>query len=237
MPNYIANVLKIKNIKSIPELIGADENVVMDFNKIIPMPDALDQTHAPENSNKDLAIVYYLTERCTILLNKLSKEKQAIIQATVTNLFDPNWAKNVFHRAYEQSLENSTYQNRRLYELGQLYVENFQNYGATTWYDWCNTNWNTKWNASSYGLTDNDKNALYFETAWDAPYPILIALSSKHPDIEMELFWADEDRGCHTGRAVFYNGVCVNHIDYENNSKSAQDNCNWCWSQEPRRKS
>jgi hypothetical protein len=59
-------------------------------------------------------------------------------------------------------------------------------------YEWCITTWGTKWNAYSV-------KQLYdgwcFQTAWNCPMPILIALSEKFPDIDFIVAWADEGGG------------------------------------------
>ena len=50
--------------------------------------------------------------------------------------------------------------------------------GKENWYDWCIKNWGTKWNAFR-GTVDPDCHALYFETAWDYPYPVINKLASQ----------------------------------------------------------
>ena len=231
MPNYVANVLKIKNIKSIPELIDDNGDVVMNFDKIIPMPKSLDPKLVPEDSEKDSAIIYYLTDRCTIPIHMLSDDKQLLIANHVTNMFSRNWSKTVFSRAYETAIRNNhthrPMQNDKMYELGKRYVDNLNEYGVSTWYDWCIENWGTKWNAGESRQINQD--SLYFETAWSAPEPAICALSVLHPDVEIKITWADEDAGNDTGYAIYSNGICIRYINYDSQSKDAIEMYKNCW--------
>ena len=54
--------------------------------------------------------------------------------------------------------------------------------GFADWYDWSIANWGTKWNAYDHQrLTDS---AIYFETAWSAPTPVLEAMAAKFPEVD-----------------------------------------------------
>lgn len=50
-------------------------------------------------------------------------------------------------------------------------------YGLNNWYDWSVANWGTKWNAQHSSL--NNKNTLWFDTAWSCPIPVLNKLAEK----------------------------------------------------------
>jgi hypothetical protein len=54
--------------------------------------------------------------------------------------------------------------------------KNLEKYGFKDWYDWCVSNWGTKWN--SYSNTVND-DCVSFETAWAPPLPVIIELAEK----------------------------------------------------------
>jgi len=47
--------------------------------------------------------------------------------------------------------------------------------GIPNWFDWNRENWNTKWNAYSFELNQDDSNTLSFNflTAWNIPVPIM----------------------------------------------------------------
>ncbi len=54
-------------------------------------------------------------------------------------------------------------------------------FGATSWYDWSNRNWGTKWNAYAvhYTAHTDTKLVLQFDTAWDTPRGIWEALEEQ----------------------------------------------------------
>lgn len=62
-------------------------------------------------------------------------------------------------------------------------------YGADNWYDWCNNNWGTKWDACHgefIGRTEhgnNERIAIRFDTAWCAPEQVIHALVRKYPNL------------------------------------------------------
>ena len=66
---------------------------------------------------------------------------------------------------------------------------NLKKYGAKDWYDWCNLNWGTKWDACNSHITDecrDDKYCEYhiriaFDTAWCPPYEYLHKATQKYP--------------------------------------------------------
>lgn len=71
-------------------------------------------------------------------------------------------------------------------------------YGDRNWYDWNVENWGTKWNAGST-VRSSDK-SVYFDTAWDRPEPVLIALSKKFPLEKILVRYSDEgsyNAGCY----------------------------------------
>ena len=80
-------------------------------------------------------------------------------------------------------------------------------YGSNNWYDWSVANWGTKWNAQYSSL--NNKNTLWFDTAWSCPIPVLDKLAEICciNDVRFEGEWADEDCGCNVG--VFWSDNCV----------------------------
>jgi hypothetical protein len=56
-------------------------------------------------------------------------------------------------------------------------------------YEWCNSNWNTKWNANKVTLNESvDKEFnISFDTAWSPPKPIIVAMSKKFPSLEFDM--------------------------------------------------
>lgn len=80
-------------------------------------------------------------------------------------------------------------------ELSAKYKKEF---GADNWYDWQTANWGTKWNAYSQNHVEGE-NEIEFDTAWSTPYEAMVHLSTKYPDVEFEIQYADEDLGQNVG--------------------------------------
>lgn len=75
-------------------------------------------------------------------------------------------------------------------------------------YEWCNSNWGTKWNAYDLDRPDNtpDGAVLYFQTAWGTPHLVIRVLANRFPETTFKLEWADEDSGHNTGEITFSEG-------------------------------
>ena len=66
---------------------------------------------------------------------------------------------------------------------------NLKKYGAKDWYDWCNLNWGTKWDASDSYISDEGRDEKWeeyfiriaFDTAWCPPYEYLHKATQKYP--------------------------------------------------------
>ena len=66
---------------------------------------------------------------------------------------------------------------------------NLKKYGAKDWYDWCNLNWGTKWDASDSDISDEGRDEkgqeyfirIAFDTAWCPPYEYLHKATQKYP--------------------------------------------------------
>ena len=107
--------------------------------------------------------------------------------------------------------------------LGKQAYENIQQYGAPTWYEWCNKHWGTKWNAYSCVELGKDDDTLEFYTAWSSVPTILEALSKKYPDQAVSYRWADEDIGSNVGEAVYKNGIIIDSNIPEPGSREAYE--------------
>ena len=66
---------------------------------------------------------------------------------------------------------------------------NEKKYGAKDWYDWCNLNWGTKWDACNSHISDEGRDEKWeeyfiriaFDTAWCPPYEYLHKATQKYP--------------------------------------------------------
>ena len=94
MPNYVVNIVKMRGIAKLPLFSEEDGEKAFDFNKLIPLPAELKME---SGSMTERSIVYFLTERCTIPIQKLDQRKAAIVSELVTNMFRPTgWPEKVF---------------------------------------------------------------------------------------------------------------------------------------------
>lgn len=175
MPNYVRNKIVMPGIKHLPLF---NEKGDFDFNRIVPMPDPL---NIVEGAISDDAIVVYLTDSGTALFTddkaSLAKAAGVISPGQIYSQIKPSAPLN------GEALSE-------LFALGQRLVENFQKYGARSWYDWCRREWGTKWNACETTVEDDD--TVIFDTAWEPPLPVLAKLSEMYPEVEIEVWCADE---------------------------------------------
>lgn len=218
MPNWVTNILTVEDVseekrREIFEAIKDDKEGYgsIDFNKIIPMPESL---NIHDGSDKDYAITIYLTERLTLDPNDVGLENY------ISNRFSPNWAEEIIERIKTRDFVNKRMDE--LYEMGKQYIFNIVNYGYATWYDWCIENWDTKWNASSSCVGEENQD-ITFETAWSTPESVIRALSKLFPNIVFKVRFADEDFGYNVGEYSYHNGILIESYEPVGGSDEAMD--------------
>ena len=139
MPNYVVNIVKMRGIAKLPLFSEEDGEKAFDFNKLIPLPAELKME---AGSMTERSIVYFLTERCTIPIQKLDQRKAAIVSELVTNMFRPTgWPEKVFDLIGQQMSGKTSEEQNKVYEAGRQYVSNYEKYGFPTWYEWCINSW------------------------------------------------------------------------------------------------
>lgn len=194
MPDYTKNRIIMEGVEDLPLY----EKGQFDFNKLIPMPESLNVDAGSTNAED---IYIYLSEMFTkdIVNDPLAKK-------LITNMFDENYVLTIGERCKERNLEDTILAQR--YCSGKQLVENYQKYGYTTRYEWCNANWGTKWNAydTSIGVGD-----VTFFTAWDAPRPIFKELSKRYPDKWIRVESYDEKGYRHL--EDYRGGECIEAYD------------------------
>lgn len=193
MPNYVRNIVRFKDItwnrfKEILKEINGDGDVSFsfDFNKIIPMPKSLDIEESSRGEKGYACYKAYLEE----IESKMEKSEREEIKARVMK---------------EHNLEEGDF------ELGKTYFENVQNYGATSWYQWCIDHWGTKWNSMQSCVPEGG--VISFETAWSTPENVIKEMAKKF-NVGIEVTFADEDIGYNCG-IYEYNkdGELINEIN------------------------
>ena len=214
MPNNIENIITLqgdeKKIREMLETIKNDDLSIgtIDFNKITGMPKRLD-IEAGSRTKRGLDFYNGFIDVYT-LAGTMNMEK----------------LRNIPVESEEIFLRQRTDIRRDEWELGKAAWRNIRDFGAPTWYDWCISNWGTKWNA--YGYSDT----LCFQTAWSAPHPILEKLTQMFPDIMLEHEWADEDIGQNCGRYSYQNGERIEEYYPESEAEAVEFACK-LWDYDP----
>ncbi|MCM1440504.1 MAG: hypothetical protein NC131_15090 [Roseburia sp.] len=227
MPNHVKNIVKMKGVVNLPLFTMEDDVKCFDFNKIIPMPESLNME---SGSMTEEAIIYFVTERCTISLRSIKDEYKEIVSKHVTNSFHSSWANEVFIRTIDRVHDMIPDKKEEFYKAGETYVSNIINYGYPTWYNWRINNWDTKWNA--YSNKQKGTDIIIFETAWSNPEAIMIKLSEMYPDIKIEHWWADEDTGNNDGHRIYLGGKIIEGDYCESCSDEAYEIYDKCWNED-----
>ena len=73
-------------------------------------------------------------------------------------------------------------------------LECLTKYGATDWYDWCCTNWGSKWSDTDTELIDDndDFQQWYFRTAWSPVENLIAKVSEKYDKLLFGLSYTEE---------------------------------------------
>jgi hypothetical protein len=202
MPNYVRTRLsfegKEERIKELfnlvrTETVNEDDTILFDFNKIIPMPSALDILSCSTGEQA----AEYLLYKCGY---RTSKDRR-IAQMEMLKEKSPE--------EFDEALK-----------IGQQYLRNIADYGCATWYEWRIQNWGTKWPACEIVVNEN---SVEFDTAWSFPTPIVLRLSELFPDINISYLYADEDCGYNTGRGKFVAGKCETEEYPQGGSREAYE--------------
>lgn len=186
MPNWCTNTIRI-NRKTAEEFLlskGKNDNGkeidVVDFNKLIPMPESLLVTSGSTNERD---IYMYLSDHNNKAINKDTKGYGAFDAINPLG-FDEQRLSRIAQQVIEACNDPKT--KEESYQAGKVLVENYEKYGACTWYEWANEHWGTKWNAGECQIEDvgNGKVEINFDTAWCPPEGILAELA-KHGDFDL----------------------------------------------------
>lgn len=186
MPNWCFNYLNMNEEDMKKYVLNEDGKV--DFNIICPMPEPL---NVASGSSNDTDICVYVSNKLTIPVEEAKEDPY------VRECFPEGW----FEREYERASKFNEKVLGAAYERGKVLIDNYNKYGAITWYNWCCDNWGVKWNAKSTYL-DSDINVVYFETPWGPPTEWLKALADLGVDFTLD--WDEE--GGERGEIYTYEG-------------------------------
>ena len=231
MPNWVCNHLTIHG-KNAVEVINSllskncdDEGYYeIDFNKIVPMPKDLNIKRG--SVMRDCAKLYVNTmpEDCDAYKKYAALYEQVFGRDLVMDADEQiRMIESVmFYNKYEES--GSLFETKAdAYAYGKKALDNYEKYGAKDWYDWRIKNWGTLWNAQDALIHFRDKTNIYFSTKWNAPLPVIDALSKQYPGLTFDFEFADEDIGYNTGKITVKNGEIIKGGIFDDSSKQAYE--------------
>lgn len=184
MPNWCDNELTIRSkrggVLACLEAIRGDEECerekppLIDFDRIIPMPEILKGTTSPP----DLRGLFPLGDEEA---GKKILEWEWVREKGITTLEDL--------RCYLEQLPDYEELLAKARKTQQAEAMT----GYSDWYSWCVANWGTKWNAQDtvFKKDPTDQEAtICFDTAWSPPIPVVETLSRKFPRLSFTLrYW------------------------------------------------
>ena len=104
-------------------------------------------------------------------------------------------------------------------ELEKKQAENIAKYGHKDWYDWANTNWDTKWGACNVDFDENrfEENStsidIHWESAWSPAVGLVKNISAQFPELVFGMHFTEE-ANFFAGYMVFHNGEIVAEGDH-----------------------
>jgi hypothetical protein len=81
-------------------------------------------------------------------------------------------------------------------------------------YEWCVENWGTKWGACETEI-DYYFHTIRFDTAWAPPEPVMLALSKKFPEADIELYFEEEAHNYPSEEIVYKGGKEISRVEIE----------------------
>lgn len=101
-------------------------------------------------------------------------------------------------------------------EREEQYAKNKAKYGYSSWYEWGNNEWDTKWGDCATELDEHDEGTTLFrfESAWSPAVALIRNISAQFPTLTFGLTYTEESNAF-AGWTVFRNGVDVDSYDAE----------------------
>lgn len=170
MANWVLNQIyadktTINKIKELVVIKDEKGKLIVDFNKLIPMPEDLNIT-APS---------WYIS---TIGENSVQKTLEPILKEIYKG--NSQITQDQFVCLSMKRLTNICVKNDLLMRMIKGYY-NIQRYGFPDWYDWCCHNWGCKWNACDSEVSEEE---ISFETPWSPSMKIFEELAHRGLDFE-----------------------------------------------------
>lgn len=207
MPNWANNKVHMRNIGINKKLYS--ENGEFDFNTIIPMPETIYGTVSGSITDIAIELVMFLAWKRYEHYSNIGARMFGV-QLSDWDLLDQNPDLKNKVLAFIGNTSSVEEQFNNLIKTGVIYIYNMCMYQHPEWYDWSCRNWSTKWNASETKIIDKD--CIEFNTAWNIPDKVFIALSEIYPYDEIIVDWMEEGGYC--GVASYHGGEKIQDNTY-----------------------
>ena len=193
MPNHITNQI---TFGTAPAALEAFQKMLrdmqmegqplgsFDFNKLLPMPEELNI----ESGSRTVQGLKLVREYQNTL-DSLSRKKPFLSPKYYAQILQKH--KELYRKKRQGDPET--------WALGEQAYSNLQRFGCPTWYEWCQQNWDTKWNAYQPCPLCKNSDIMVFYTAWNSVPRLIELLSEKYPEQTVFYRWADEDIGHNVG--------------------------------------
>jgi hypothetical protein len=92
------------------------------------------------------------------------------------------------------------------------------------WYDWCCTNWGTKWDIDSPVNNDVEFSIIpsginyTFQTAWSPALQVFNTVAERFPSLRFDYIYSDESMGF-AGRVIWKNGKLNSHKEFSSENR------------------
>lgn len=179
-----------------------------DFNKLLPMPKELNiESSSRTAQGLELVREYQNT------LDSLRRRKPFLSPVYYAEILQKH---EELHRKKRQD-------NPEIWALGEKAYSNLQRFGSSTWYEWCQQNWGTKWNAYQPCPLRENSDTMVFYTAWNSIPRLIEILSERYPEQTVSYRWADEDIGHNVGEFSMKAGKIIDINIPEGGSREAYE--------------
>lgn len=226
MPNWVRNRLTIRGpqykeiLHQITTFDNEEHKVVLDFNKITPMPESIAKM---ESSSR---VPTYIN----LFLNSIKKTDEFKKYISIIVSIGENhigMKDDEFKEKLKEIAEEKDWKGKKRFDseqavldYGRMALDNILNYGVVDWYDWSIRNWGTKWNARETVIEDN---VILFDTAWSPVPELMRKLSSMFPENLFEYDFSEEQIWVLCGEYEFEKGDCIKEIIFDEGSKEAYE--------------
>jgi len=220
VPNHVTNELTAPKhvIDSISGGPGDDGNeVLVDFNTVIPMPEAMRDTESATPMIEDWAKIALGITTIKDLQASTPDPVAAFEKGDFGNATKRIHQANVIRLLTEGPFPKDF--DEKEFARFINYIQCLKQHGHANWYEWSIANWGTKWNA--YDQKRISDKVVRFDTAWSVPAPVIEALSKKFAGELIRIRWADEDFGNNAGDVTFRDGEIESGDRFQNDSKES----------------